>query len=251
MPQHTQPELPLREHLEELRRRLFIAAVAVAIGTGVGFAFHQRVLRFLTAPARQQATLVFTDLTEMLGVSMKVSLMGGLLLALPVVVYQAVRFMAPGLTPRERRYLVVLLPGVSLAFAAGVTFGYFVLIPPAIRFLLTFNADLATPFVRIGNYINLILNLMFWMGVSFELPVIMWLLARTGVVRARTFARGRRLAIVVAFVLGAIITPTFDPVNQALVALPMLLLYELGVWLAWLARREKKKRGARPQEPEG
>ena len=237
--------LSLREHLEELRRRLFIAALGVVVGAVVAFVFHRQVLRFLMRPAANVSSipdspLIFTQVTEMLGVSMKVSLLGGLILALPLVAYELVMFVSPGLTPRERRYVYLSLPGITAAFVAGVAFAYFVLIPPALGFLLTLNTDIATPMIRIGNYMNLMVTLLFWLGVVFETPVLMFVLARLRVVSYKTFSRWRRLAIVFAFVLGAMITPTFDPINQSLVAIPIVLLYEMGIWLAWLARRGEK-----------
>ncbi|MBI4198403.1 MAG: twin-arginine translocase subunit TatC [Chloroflexi bacterium] len=238
-------EFTIREHLEELRRRLTVAAIGTVVTTAVAFVFHRQVLLLLIHPAEralgQKAPLVFTSTTELLGVSMKVALMGGLVLALPLWVYQAMMFVAPGLTPREKRYVFFSLPGITLAFIAGVLFGYFVLIPPALRFLLNFNTDIAKPFISIGNYINLITTLLFWLGVVFETPVLMFVLARLRIVTHRTFARWRKLAIIGAFVLGAAITPTFDPVNQTLVAVPIILLYEAGILLAWLGRRREKK----------
>jgi len=238
-------EMTLRDHLGELRRRLFIASLATVVGTIASFMFHRQILRFLMQPASEipsfsDTSLIFTQVTEMLGISMKVSLLGGLILALPAWTYEIVMFAAPGLTPRERRYLLIFLPGITLAFVGGVAFGYFVMIPPALRFLLTFNADIAAPMIRIGNYINVIASLLFWMGLVFETPVLMFVLAKLRIASHRTFARWRRFAVVLAFVLGAMITPTFDPINQSLVAVPIILLYELGIWLAWLARRGAK-----------
>lgn len=251
MSQQQPKEQTLREHLEELRRRLFIAALGIVVGTVVAFVFHRQVLKLLIQPARNvpsildsDSPLIFTEVTEMLGISMKVSLLGGLILALPLVIYELVMFVSPGLTPRERRYVYFSLPGVTAAFVAGVAFGYFVLIPPALKFLLTFNSDVAAPMIRIGGYINLMVTLLFWMGVVFETPVLMFVLAKLGVASYRTFARWRRFAIVLAFVLGAMITPTFDPINQSLVAIPIVVLYEMGIWLAWLARRGKKTQAA-------
>ena len=243
MTTEQQQGLTLRDHLEELRRRLFIAALASVVGTVVTFIFHRQILLFLQRPAADLpgitgAPLIFTEATEMIGITMKVSFLGGIILALPVLTYQVVMFVSPGLTPKERKYLLFLLPGVSLAFVLGIAFGYFVLIPPAFRFLLTFNSDIAAPMIRIGNYINLIVNLLFWMGLVFEAPILMFTLAKLRVVSHKTFAKWRRLSFVLAFVLGALITPTFDPINQTLVALPIIVLYETGVWLAWLARRD-------------
>lgn len=241
----TDKELPLRGHLEELRRRLIISVVAILVTTTVAFVFHPMIFDVLMGPADgfeslRDNTLVFTQVTEMIGITMKVSLMGGMVLAMPIILYQIVTFVAPGLTPREKRYLFALLPGALLSFMAGATFGYFVLLPPALHFLLTFGSDIAAPMIRIGNYINLVVTLLFWLGVSFQTPLVMFFLSKIGIVTPRTLAKQRRYAIVVAFILGALITPTFDPINQSLVAIPIILLYELGIWLAKLARIGRK-----------
>jgi len=175
-----------------------------------------------------------------LSTSIKVSFVGGFILAMPVILYQVIMFVAPGLTGREKRYLLGFMPGVVLAFVAGVAFAYFVLTPPALHFLLTFGGGLATPLIRVSNIVNLMLRLMFWMGIAFETPILMYLLAQLGIVNARMLGRFRRYWVVVAFILGAIITPTVDPVNQALVAVPLLVLYELGVLLARVAGRSRR-----------
>ncbi len=236
-------ETPLRKHLEELRRRLIISVAAVVVAMGVAFVFHERIIRLLLRPSELEAAadggagLVFVEVTEMLAVTMKVSLLSGLVLAFPVVLFQIIMFVAPGLTSREKRYVFAFMPGVVLAFAAGVAFGYFVMIPPAIRFLVGWGSDIATPMIRIGNYVNVVVTLLFWLGVVFETPIVMFLLAKLRIVSWRGFARWRRYWVVVSFILGALITPTFDPVNQGLVAVPLILLYELGIWLARLAAR--------------
>jgi sec-independent protein translocase protein TatC len=252
----AEKQLTVRDHLEEFRRRLMISAIAVLIGTAVAFMFHRQALKVLMEPARNileplGTSLVYTQLTEMLGISMKVSLVGGLVLSLPVVIYELLMFVAPGLTAKERRYLLIALPGLTAAFITGIAFGYFVLIPPAIKFLLQFNSDIAAPLIRIGNYISVIVTLLFWLGLVFETPLFMFVLAKLRVVTHKTFARWRRLALVVAFVLGAIITPTFDPINQSLVAIPIVLLYEVGIWLAWLARRGEKRVAVDASEASG
>ncbi len=232
-------ELPFRQHLEELRRRLTISVAAILVTTAVAFVFHERILDVLIRPAEgfgsDGGKPIYTEVTEFLGITMKVSLLAGVVGALPVVLYQVVMFVAPGLTSRERRYLFLLLPASLLAFAAGAAFGYFVLFPPMVSFLLSFGSDVATPMIKIGNYINLMVSLLFWMGVIFETPLVLFFLAKIGVVTPRFLARQRRYAIVVAFILGAMITPTLDPINQSLVALPIIVMYELGIWLAKLA----------------
>ena len=237
-------DLSILEHLAELRRRVFISVLALLVGSAVAFAFFRQIIDLLVRPARDLDTgagqLVFVEVTELLTTSIKVSFVGGFVLALPVILYQVIMFIAPGLMPREKRYLLGFLPGILLAFVAGVAFAYFVLTPPALHFLLTFGGDLATPMIRVSNLVNLMIRLLFWMGICFETPLVMYLLAQLGIVNARMLARFRRYWVVVAFILGAVITPTFDPVNQALVAVPLLVLYELGVLLARLADRGRR-----------
>ena len=243
-------QAPITNHLVELRRRIAYSVVAIAVCTGASFAFHQQILKALMEPAQGFAGIpnekpIFTDITEFIGIAMKVSLLSGVVLAMPFVLYQMVMFVAPGLTPSERRYLYTLLPVSLLVFAAGAAFGYRILFPPAVRFLLTFGSDIATPFIRIGNYVNLMLSLFFWMGLLFETPVVLFFLARIGVVTPEWLGKQRRYAVVVAFILGALITPTFDPVNQAMVAIPIVVLYEVGVWLAKIGRKVRRSAQAR------
>jgi len=242
-------EQTLLQHLGELRRRVFICAVAVLVGTFVSFAFFEQIIDILVEPAEDLdlgtgGELIYTEVTELLTTAIKVSFVSGLILASPVLVFQAVMFVAPGLTGREKRYLFAFMPAVILAFVGGVSFAYYVLTPPALHFLLTFGGDVATPLIRISNIINLMIRLLFWMGLAFETPLVMYLLASLGIVSSGSLARFRRYWVVVAFILAAIITPTVDPVNQALVAGPLLVLYELGILLARIAGRGKRKSSA-------
>ena len=125
-------------------------------------------------------------------------------------------------------------------------FGFVQWVPPAVHFLLSFGSDVATPFIRIGNYVNLMISLLFWMGVMFETPVVLFFLAKIGVVTPQFLAKQRRYALVIAFILGALITPTFDPINQALVAVPVYILYEMSIWLTKLARPVRRGRELEP-----
>lgn len=245
MPEMSDRELTIFQHLAELRRRVIISALALLAGSAVSFVFFRQLIELLVRPARDLQTgaggqLVFTEVTELLTTSFKVSFVAGFILAFPVILYQVVMFIAPGLTAKERRYLLGFLPGALLAFAAGVAFGYFVLTPPALHFLLTFGGDVAAPFIRVSNIVDLMIRLLFWMGIAFETPLVICLLAQLGIVTVRGLSRFRRHWVVVAFILGAIITPTFDPVNQSLVAVPLLALYEVGVLLARLAARGRR-----------
>ena len=239
-------ELTLIEHLGELRRRIFICLAALIVGAMVSFRFWTDIVELLKRPAQeindgQGVILIATQVTELLSTSVKVSLAGGLVLALPVILYQIIRFVAPGLTSTERRYLFLFMPGALLAFCCGLAFAYFVLTPRALPFLLTFGGGVADPLIRISNLVDVMLRLLLWMGLAFETPVIMYLLGQLGIVSARMFARFRKYWVVVAFTLGAIITPTFDPLNQTLVAAPLLALYEVGILLAWLAGKSRQR----------
>jgi sec-independent protein translocase protein TatC len=158
---------------------------------------------------------------------------------MPVLVYELIAFVTPALKPGERKYLWIVLPFILLMFAGGVLFGYFVLIPPAMQFLLSFGADIATPQIRIGNYISLVSRLLLAIGLIFETPVITTFLARLGIVSSKWLAAQWKWAVILAFVLGAVITPTLDPVNQTLIALPLIILYLLSILLARLVEKRK------------
>ena len=241
MPDDTRP---LRKHLEELRWRLLVVVLAVIAGAIVSVVFFEPLVEVLLRPGEGHLSdtggPIYTEVTELLGVTVKVAVLGGLVLALPVLTYQVVAFVSPGLTRREKAYLMSMTPAALLCFAAGAAFAYFVLIPPMLAFLLNYGSDVATPMIRISNYVNLMITLVFWMGVVFETPLIMFTAAKAGVVSPEAMARARRLIIVFAFLLGAMITPTFDPLNQTLVALPFLALYEVGLRLARFARPRAK-----------
>jgi sec-independent protein translocase protein TatC len=231
-------KLTLLGHFQELRKRLIRSVIAVAITVVISFMFWKWIFYILILPA-QEINLVFIELTEMIGTIMRVCLASGIILAMPYLTFQAIMFVSPALTHREKNYLYIILPWITFMFLVGVVFGYFILIPPAVGFLYTFGSDIATPQIKIGNYIAIITRLLLAIGLVFELPVVTTFLARIGVVKAKWLADKRKIAIIVAFILAAIITPTFDPINQSLVAVPLVILYEMSIWLAKLVERKK------------
>ncbi len=233
-------ELTFMGHLEELRQRLIKAIVAVIVCIVPAFVFYRQIFGVITRPAGD-INLIYTEMTEMMGTIMKVTLYSGLALAMPFVVYQVVRFVAPALTRSEKRALYLLLPGIFVSFLAGVCFGYFVAVPPAVRFLLSFGQPIATPQIKVGNYVSLVTTLLFALGVVFETPLVVFFLAKIRVVTPKMLSDRRKYAALAAFVVAAIITPTFDPVNQTIIALPIIVLYELSIWLAKLATRGSKR----------
>ncbi len=246
-PQGPGPRLTLVEHLAELRRRLFISLLAVGVTTALSFTFTGKLFDFLKRPA-PPITFIYTQPTELVSTYFKVAIISGLVLALPVWLYQAVLFIAPGLSVTERRYVFLLLPAALLSFVAGAAFTYFILLPPTFKFLFeVFGQGIAVPQIRIGAYVSLVASLMFWVGLIFELPLVMYFLARIGILSPRLAGGLRRWALVLAFVGAAIITPTTDPITMTLVAAPMLVLFEVGLVLARLGQRQHQRRAAQPQ----
>ena len=227
-------------HLEELRRRLIICLVALAAGIIIAFAFADQLFHILILPAGA-INLIFVEVTEMLGAYMQVCLIGGIIIAMPVLVYELIIFIAPALTPMEKKYVFIALPFILIMFIGGVLFGYFVLIPPALQFLLSLGSGIAIPQIRIGNYISLVARLLLAIGLVFETPVLTTFLARLGIVSWRWLLAQWKWAIILAFILGGLITPTIDPVNQTLVALPLIILYLLSILLARLFEKGKTK----------
>lgn len=231
--------LPFTSHLEELRTRLFRCAIAVVITTGASFCLAKYVFDLLES-RDEGIELIFVEMTEMIGTYCMVAITLGIVLALPFIIYQVVMFIRPALTHREKKYLYLLLPGVFLSFAAGVVFGYFVLIPPGAKFLITFGSDIADPQIRISNFVSVMTKFLFAVGLCFETPILILFLTKVGIVTPETLSKYRKWAINRAFVLAAIITPTFDPLNQSLVAVPLIILYEVGILLSRIFRNREK-----------
>lgn len=178
---------------------------------------------------------IFTKPTELFITTFMVDLYAGFGLAIPFIAYQFIAFLMPGLLPHEKRYVYMLLPGMAILFVLGVTFAYTLVLPVAIGFLFTFNLDIAQPLPSINDYINFVTTLTFWIGLTFETPLVIFFLAKLKLVKVEQLKRFRRFAVVGGFVLAAVITPTPDPLNQTIVALPIIILYEVGLFLARFA----------------
>ena len=219
--------------------------VAFGVGASLTWYFRTTIFLWLLAPAggRLSGTgqPIFTGPTEMFGLTVSLVMKGGIVVAAPVLVYHTYRFLGPLLNKRLRRTISLFLVLGFILYLGGTAFAYFVLLPTGLRFLLNFGTDIATPMIRITEYMDMAVAMLFWLGVVFELPLLMLLLAKLRVMSHKTFKRIRRYVPATAFILAAIITPTFDIINQTLVAIPLILLYEAGVFLAWTVRPRQVK----------
>ena len=226
---------PLLKHLDELRIRIFKMFFALVITTGISFAFSQQMIEYLAVPIGGISKLVSIELTENVAIFMKVSLLGGFILGMPVIIYQIMAFTLPGLKRNERTWLFLLVPFATLLFVAGIAFTWFVMLPSAIPFLTSFMG--ITTQVRPENYFGFITRLMFWIGICFELPLIIMFLAKLKMITAKQLLSGWRYAIVVMAVMAAAVTPTVDPINMGLVMDPLMVLYIVSIALAAIVGR--------------
>ncbi|MEA3375310.1 MAG: twin-arginine translocase subunit TatC [Chloroflexota bacterium] len=226
--------MSILEHLAELRNRLLKAVAALAVGVLAGTFLAPRLLKFLVAPLGEQVPLALGPI-EAPAVFFKVSLIIGVVVAMPVIVFQLFRFVAPGLKPQERRYVIIGTPIAALSFAAGVVFAALVLLPAAVPFLRGFLPDIVEQRYSIDRYISFVSIILLWAGLVFETPLVMFFLAKLGVITSSGFATARRGVIIGAAVVAAVITPTHDPINMLLIMVPFLVLYEIGILLARFA----------------
>jgi sec-independent protein translocase protein TatC len=233
-------EMTLIEHLLELRTRVLISAIALVLSTLLAFYFWETILGWLLAPAREQIpdfrVASFSPM-DRIGVVFKIGLYGGLLMASPVFIYQALAFVVPGLTAAERKLLLPGILGTILFLMAGMAFAYWVILPASLGFLLSVGTEQIDNVTGIKQYIDFVTRIVFWVGISFELPMVIALLARLGMVRARQLIGFWRYAIVLIFVIAAVITPTPDPLTQTLVAGPLVVLYVVGILFAFMLQR--------------
>ncbi len=228
-------EMTLFEHLDELRQRLVKAIIALVIGIVAGTFFTTPVLKWLIQPLGEAGAVSLSP-TETPSVFFKIALLIGLVLAMPVIMYQIFQYVRPGLVEKERRYVFIGAPAASLLFTAGVVFAGAVMLPASVRFLKSFLEDVIKPNYSIDRYVSFVLSILTWAGIVFETPLVMFFLSKLGVITPKGFAKARRIVIVIAAIAAAVLTPTVDPVSMLLLMAPLILLYELGILLAKLAR---------------
>lgn len=234
-------------HLSELRKRIVYSVIAIGIGFLACFNFSEEILGLLLLPMNSTMTflasfpfvhfapnkaaqeLYFTTLTEPIMSHLKIGFIAGIMLMVPMILYQVWMFISPGLLPRERKYAGQFVFFATLFFYIGVLFCFFLLLPYAVPFLITYKTEHLKPIIKLSDYIDFTLKFMLGAGAVFELPLIMIILGRMGIINADTLAKFRKYAFLVSFIIGGILTPTPDVFNMTLMSLPIYVLYEIGI----------------------
>jgi sec-independent protein translocase protein TatC len=225
----------LWDHIEAFRKHLLRSLLALTVAVVISFIFTQPLIHYLARPVGGLEALKAIEVTESIGVFMKVALLSGVVLALPYIAFEFWLFAAPGLRPRSRSFGLIAIPLATLLFVGGMAFAFYVMLPTALPFLINFMGIQAQ--LRPQSYYNFVTGVMFWIGVAFEFPLVIYALTAIGLVKPNILAEQWRLAIVLIAVLAAAITPTVDPVNMTLVMAPMTLLYFVSIGLSKIAYR--------------
>lgn len=244
--QNSQARGMFWDQIEALRGHLLRSVLAIAVGVGIAFLYTPKLVDLLAIPIGGLSALKAIEVTESIGVFMKVALLGGVAIALPYVAFEFWFFAAPGLRPSERLYGLIGIPLAVVFFVGGMAFTYFILLPSALPFLLGILGIQAQ--LRPQSYFSFVTGLMFWIGVAFEFPLVIYVLTAVGLIRPQPLARNWRIAVVIISIVAAVITPTVDPVNMSLVMLPMILLYFISIGLSFFAYAGRKKPVPQPEE---
>ena len=236
-------KLPLTSHLEELRKRLIRILIVVGIGFFVSYYFKEFLFKVITQPLvdalPKNSHMIFTGLPEAFFIYMKIAFFASLFFTSPYVFYQIWRFIAPGLYASEKRYVIPFVLSSTFLFIAGVLFGYFLALPPAFEFFVAFGTDFLKPMISFREYLSFSLKMLLAFGLSFELPVFIFFMAKLGIVNAAMLRKQRRYAILIIFIVAAVLTPSPDAFSQILMAVPLMVLYEISIFLAKYAEKKK------------
>lgn len=250
MKRSLKTEMPFLEHLEELRWRILWSLLALAVGVVIGFFLVIKfdVIGLLARPITpfmEGQKLVFTHPGEPFGITMKASLIIGMFFALPVIAYQVWGFVSPALYKHEKKVVIPVLAGATFLFGGGVALAYFVVLPLTLGFLMGLQTDSLESMIKASDYFGFAISMSLAFGVTFELPIVIVALSALGIISARTLQRYRRHAIVLCFVGGAVITPGGDIMSMFALAVPLYLLFELGIVLATVIDKRRARRIAR------
>jgi sec-independent protein translocase protein TatC len=237
--------LSILGHLNELRIRFTYIGVGVLVATSLSFIFAERILQFLLQPyaasSPSGASLQTLRPTEGIETYFKVSLMAGIILSMPIILYEFWKFIEPGLHKNEKRYIFVFIPSALILFVLGLAFAWFILAPAAIYFLANFMPEVFRTEWTGQEYISFITRLLLWIGVAFQLPVVIYVVARVGLVTPATLKSQWRVAVVAIAVLAAVITPSIDPITMLLTMAPLVVLYLLSIVLAGVGQRQYER----------
>ncbi len=233
--------MSILDHLNELKKRLFRVAIVALIFIGIAVGNFQRIFDLFTNESRRLieaagGDIIQLTLTEAWVAAAKLAIMVGLVAALPYFLWEMSMFFRPGLKSSEQKYIYFLIPGALISFGLGAAFAYLILIPRLFEFMLQFQGNLAVPTITAASVVSLMMGILFWIGSIFELPIVMFILAKIGLLTSAWLKTKRRWMILISFVFGAIVTPT-DPLSQVIVAIPVMLLFEIGMLLVRLAER--------------
>jgi len=248
-------KMPFTQHLEELRKRLIISAVAVAVGFLISYAFKEKIFEVLmkpwieALPKSQTVKLIYTAPHEAFFTYMKVSFMAGIGLATPVILFQLWHFIAPGLFEHEKRYVFPVVFFSSIFFLGGALFGYFLVFPVGFQFFTSFASDYISPMISTKEFLSFTNRLLLAFGLIFELPIFAFFLAKLGLVSSKFLKRQRRVAVVVIFIVAAVLTPGPDVFSQLMMAGPLLVLYEVSIWIVHFAGKKETTEAVEEAEP--
>jgi len=238
----TNEKRPFLAHLEELRKRLIVCAIAIGIGFAISYIFSKQLFSFLILPLTEvlpaDSHLIFTSLPEMFIAYVKVALIAGIMLAIPIIFYELWMFLAPALYQREKRYLIPFVLFSSILFAAGALFGYFVVFPYGFKFFISFATEDIQALPSVKQYFSFTIRLLLAFGLVFELPVVVFFMTKIGLITPDSMKRFRKFAILGSFILGAILTPP-DVATQIMMALPIIILYEVSIIISKGVSRKK------------
>jgi sec-independent protein translocase protein TatC len=236
-------KMSLTEHLIELRKSLTRSLIAIGIGFGVCYYYKDFVFDIITRPLTRvlpkNSYLIYTGLTEAFFTYMKVAFFAALIVTSPYILYQIWKFIAPGLLPKEKKYVVPFVLSSTFLFISGVSFGYFVALPPAFEFFVSFNNQYLQAMLSFKDYLSLFVTFLLGFGVSFELPIFIFFLTKLGIVNAKMLSQQRRYAILIIFIVAAILTPSPDALSQVLMAIPLMFLYEISIFVSRFAGKKK------------
>ena len=247
----TDHKMPLTAHLEELRKRLIYSFVALAVGFGISYGFKEKLFFFLSRPLEKHlpegSSLQYISIPEAFLTYLKISLFGGLILAMPVLLYQLWRFVAPGLYEREKRYFIPFVFFSMIFFLGGASFCYYIVFPFVFRFFMSFSDGSLLAMPAIKQYLSFATRLLVAFGLVFEMPIFFFFLGRVGLVSYKTLARQRRMAVVLVFLGAALLTPP-DVVSQLMLAGPLMILFELSIQIVRITGKKPIRRGTEEEE---